>query len=274
MIAYAALSDAHTLLAVFGGRPSLEMLPIARGYAEKAIELDVDLADSHWARGHVAMTLEFDNARAIPEFERALAIDPGHVDARHLYSILLTLQRRFEEAEEHLTRTLATNPLHATASMTLGQVYNYTGRHERGIQALRAALELVPELYYAREQLAHSFIQTGRYDEALAECERAASTGGARGSALLAYALAVVGRTQDARLMADHLLSADRVYQPPVHIAMVLTALGDTDSALTWLERGFAERDPHFVGSYFRYEFQRLHGEPRFEALVRQSMAR
>jgi serine/threonine-protein kinase len=268
--AYAALADAHTLLSVFGGESAHAMLPVARGHAEKAIALDADHADGHWARAHVAMTLEFDTVVATSEFERALALDPGHADARHLYSILLMFQQRFADAEEHLRRTLATNPLHATAAMTLGQLFVYNGEFERGIRQLTAAAELVPELYYLREQLVHAYIRTGDHPKAMAECERVASNGGARGTALMAYTLAVVGRMEEARGIADRLLQSGDAYRPPVHIATVLTALGKIEDALTWLERGFVERDPHFVGFHFRYEFQRLHGHPRFEALVRQ----
>jgi serine/threonine-protein kinase len=118
--AYAALADAHTLLSVFGGRSAHAVLPVAREYAEKAIALDIENADGHCARAHVAMTLEFETAVAISEFEHALALDPGNTDARHLYSILLMFKQRFADAEHHLKRTLATNPLHATALMTLG----------------------------------------------------------------------------------------------------------------------------------------------------------
>ena len=267
---YAALADAHTLLSVFGGRSARVMLSLARGYADKAIALDVDHADGHWARAHVAMTLEFDTPLATSEFQRALGLDPGHTDARHLYSILLMFQQRFAEAEEQLKQTLTTSPLHATASMTLGQLYIYRGEFERGIRSLAAALELVPELYYAREQLVHAYIRVGQHDKAMAECQRVASNGGARGAALMAYVLAVAGRTEDAGVITERLLHSEDAYQPPVHIATVLTALGNVDDALTWLERGFAERDPHYMGFHFRYEFLRLHGQPRFEALVRQ----
>jgi serine/threonine-protein kinase len=266
--AYAAMADATVLLGVFGGRSARVTLPIARGYAEKAIALDADHADSHWARAHVAMS-EYDPALAITEYERALALDPSHTDARHLYSILLMYQGRFAEAEEHLNRTLATNPLHATASMTLGSLYVYKGEYERGIRQLNAAAELIPGLYYVREQLVHAYIQTGRHTDALVECERVASTGGARGAALMAYTLAVVGRTDEARAIVERLLRLEDGYQPPVQIAVALATLGNLDDAMTWLERGFEDRDPHLAGFQFRYEFRPLRGLPRFEALLR-----
>jgi serine/threonine-protein kinase len=266
---YAALASAHALLSVFGGRSANAMLPIARRYAERAIALDVDHADAHWARAQVAMN-EFETALAIAEFERALALDPGHADARHLYSILLMFQQRFGEAEDHLKRTLAANPLHATASMTLGQLYIYTGEFEKAVQSLAGALELVPDLYYAREQLVHAYIRMGQHDKALTECERVATNGGARGAALLAFVFTILGRTGEAQAIAEQLLRSGQGYQPPAHIAMVLTALGNLDDALTWLERGFAEHDPHCAGFQFRYEFLPLHGKPRFEALVRE----
>jgi tetratricopeptide (TPR) repeat protein len=144
------------------------------------------------------------------------------------------------------------------------------GEFDRGIRQLTAAAELIPELYYLREQLVHAYIRTGQHDRAMAECDRVAANGGARGAALMAYTLAVGGRIEEARVIADRLLQARDGYQPPTHIAMVLAALGQPDDALTWLERGFAERDAHYVGFHFRYEFQPLHGHPRFEALVRR----
>src|SRR5262249_14197174 len=125
--AYASLSDAQTLLAVFAGRPGIEVLPLARGYAQKAVELDASLADARWALGHVAFALVLDCAVAGHEFQRAIALDPGHVDARHMYGIWLMFHRRFEEAIAELTRALASDPLLAEASMTLGSVYTAMG---------------------------------------------------------------------------------------------------------------------------------------------------
>jgi serine/threonine-protein kinase len=265
--AHAALSDAHTLLAVFGGRPALQQLPVARTYAQRAVELDGMLADAHWALAHVSFALELDLPAAGREFRRALELDPGHGDARHMYAIWLLDFRRFEEAAGETTRALAADPLLAEASMTLGRVYTAMGRADRAIPYLLDALELSPGFTYAREQLAHAYLQLGRHDAAVAECERAASAGGGREAAVLAYTYAVAGRTPEASAMVRELTSGDG-YAPPCHVAMAFAGLGDSDAALAWLERAFAEHDPHLTGLAILPAFEPLRADPRFATLV------
>jgi hypothetical protein len=51
---------------------------------------------------------------------------------------------------------------------------------------------------------------------------------------------------------------------------MAHTALGNTEAALSWLERAFAEHDLHLYGFDFRDAFQPLRAEPRFTDLVRR----
>src|SRR5262249_12550394 len=154
---------------------------------------------------------------------------------------------RFEEAIAELTRALATDPLLAEASMTLGSVYVAMGQAERGVPYLREVLELAPDFGYARELLAGAYLQLGKHDEAIADCERAAAITGARGQSVLAEAYAIAGRRADALAILDGFARGDG-YQPPAHIARVHAALGDIDAAFAWLERGVAEHDPFMGG--------------------------
>jgi serine/threonine-protein kinase len=267
--AHAALADVHALLAVFASQPTMEVLPVARAYARKAVELDDALADGHWALGHVAFALELDLPSAGREFERAIALDPGHVDARHMYGIWLLDLGRFDDAVAELTRALASDPLLAEASMTLGDAFVAMGQAQRGIPHLLEALELSPGFTYARERLADAYLQVGRYADGIVECERAAAGGGARETAALAYAYAAAGRSSEARATLAALVRSEG-YLPPNHIAMAYAALGDPDASFSWLERAFAEHDPHVMGLTRLPAFQSLRSLPRFAALARR----
>jgi hypothetical protein len=56
-------------------------------------------------------------------------------------------------------------------------------------------------------------------------------------------------------------------YPLAAEIAMVYTALGDKDQAMTWLEKGYEERfNP---GVLLRPFFDPLRSDPRFQNLVR-----
>jgi serine/threonine-protein kinase len=234
------------------------------------VELDGMLADAHWALAHVDFALELDLPSAGRAFRRALELDPGHGDARHMYGIWLLDFRRFDEAVAELTRALAADPLLAEASMTLGRVYTAMGRADRAVPHLLEALELSPGFTYAREQLAHAYLQLGRRDAAVAEAERAASGGGAREAAVLANTYAVTGRRPEALRIERELTHGGDRYAPPCHVAMAFAALGDADATVAWLERAFAEHDPHLTGLAILPGFEPLRADPRFAALVRR----
>jgi tetratricopeptide (TPR) repeat protein len=245
-------------------------MPLARDYAQRAVELDSALADAHLAVAHVALALEHDYSAAGRGCERAIALDPGHVDARHYYGIYLLNCARFEDAEVEIKRALAVDPLNAPAHMTLGRVYMSLGQAERGVRHLRDALELSPGFTYASEQLVRAYLALGRHDEAITEAERTAGAGGTRELAVLAYAYAVSGRRSEAISIVRRLTDESDRYPPPIHIAMAFAGLGDVDEAFVWLERGYAEHDPHIMGLPVLPAFVPLRSDPRFLDLVRR----
>ena len=271
--AYAWLSDAHALLVVFGGRSAREEIDVrARQHAARAVQLDGSLADAHWALAQVLFTYDHDWPGAGLEFQRALALDPGHVDARHLHAIYLLAQRRTGEAEAEVRRALAADPLLAEACMTMGRLNLVLGEPKRAIPFLQEALEISPTFSFARCHLGHAYLQLGLQEAALAEFERAAASGLASDGALLAYAYAVLGRRDDALALTGRLAaSIDGRYAPAFHLAIAHVGLGDHDEAFRWLERAYLERDP-WVAAALNVEpaFQPIRGDPRFDQLIRR----
>ncbi|HEV7389705.1 MAG TPA: protein kinase [Gemmatimonadaceae bacterium] len=267
--AYAALADAHIMRAVFCDIPPLEVLPVARMHAAKALELDPELADAHWAVAHVSFALDQDFANASRELQRALALDPGYVDARHMQAIYLLDVRRFAESEIELNRALAADPLHAAARMTLGRLYLYTGHSDRAIPVLLESLELSPGFTYTREALVHACLELGRHDEAIAEAERAAASGGAREMSVLAFACVVSGQRTRGESILRQLTEGGARFAPPTHIAMVYAALDDQNAMYEWLDRACREHDPHVVGINVLNPFARMRNDERFVSIVR-----
>ncbi|HLX15537.1 MAG TPA: adenylate/guanylate cyclase domain-containing protein [Bradyrhizobium sp.] len=111
-------------------------------------------------------------------FERALALDPGniealtglaHVDAQSAgYFMTDDRAARFAAAEATLTKTLALAPNHAVAHYLLGIVLIFTNRAARGIAEFERALALDRNLAAAHGQigLAKYFIGRGAETEA------------------------------------------------------------------------------------------------------------
>ena len=270
--AYAWLSDAHELLVVFGGAPARAEIDRAREHAMRAVRLDGSLADAHWALAQVLFIYDLDWPSAGSEFERALTLDPGHVDARHLYAIYLLAQRRIAEARTELKRALAADPLLAEARMTMGRLHLSIGEPQDAVPYFREALEISPDFSFARCHLGHAYLQQRLHAEALMEFERAAKSGVAGDAAQLAYAYAVSGRRDEALTLTKSLVGRDNGRDPPpFHLAMAYVGLGDIDEAFAWLERAYLERDPWFAAALsVEPALQSLRTDQRFEQLVRR----
>ena len=269
--AYAWLSDACVLRVVIAGRPAREEMARAREYARKAVALDPALADAHWALGQVFFCFDWNWTEADRAFQRAIELDPGHVDARHMYGISLLHQGRFEEARAEVTRALDTDPLLAEARGTLGRISISMRQLAPALETLRKAVATTPTAATWRAALGLLCVLLGKHAEGLAECHRAAEMGSPRELAMLACANAMAGRRADAESIVSDLLGRDGVGDaPPYHMAMVYAALDRRDDALRWLERAADELDPWVSALNIDPAFDALRADPRFRHLVQR----
>jgi tetratricopeptide (TPR) repeat protein len=113
----------------------------------------------------------------------------------------------------------------------------------------------------------------GRYADAVPHLEKAIelSSGSPRAVAELGLAHALLGHPAPARtLLADLDARARTRYVSPFDRAVIYGGLDDRPLALEWLEKAEAERSPSLSLLLLSPAFVRLHGEPRFDALVRR----
>jgi TolB-like protein/DNA-binding SARP family transcriptional activator len=269
--AYAALSDAHAMRAVYGhGRPD-EEYAAAKPAALRALALDDSLAEAHAALGHVLFVYDYDWAAAEREFRQALALDPSYTWTHCVYAICLQDQGRFAEAGTVLEAARRVDPLAPFVSAVLGRVYVNARQPDQAIRALTEALELYPQFDFAYQQLGHAYLQQGRHDEALTALGRAAELSGARDAAHLAYAYAVAGQRAEAERIVRSLVEPGR--EPsvsPFHVAMAYAGLGDAAEAFRRLEQGYVERASFLDGVMVTPAFEPLHADPRWGRLLRR----
>ena len=74
--------------------------------------------------------------------------------------------------------------------------------------------------------------------------------------------------SRDQRLWLYELPSGREVYVPHLTKAYALTALGETDRALTELERAYDDRNAFLVYQVHAPAFDRLKNEPRWKAIA------
>jgi tetratricopeptide (TPR) repeat protein len=95
--AYAGLAECYDLMPLFAHTNLAEAFSRAKDAADKAIELNPDLAAAHRARAFALFFWDWDIRGSDAEFQRALALDPNSAETHQWYASTLT--NRLEGAE-------------------------------------------------------------------------------------------------------------------------------------------------------------------------------
>ena len=111
-------------------------------------------------------------AEAQKYFEKALAADPKSAIARLNLGIALLSQQKLEAARAALEEAVRLLPNDPYAWYNLGLVYKDTGETEKAIDAFQHVAQLSPEAD-AHYFLGYLYTQLQRYDEAIAEFQKA-----------------------------------------------------------------------------------------------------
>jgi tetratricopeptide (TPR) repeat protein len=162
------------------------------------------------------------------------------------------------------------DPFSLIVNTNVGWVLDRAGRHDEAIAHLEQTLVLDSLYVQAHWRLADALASAGRYAEAIDRADRVVvlTDSSAPAVALRAHIGARAGRREEARQMLETLLSRSRrQYVPPSSIGDVYAALGDVDTAVTWLEKAFDERS-NAVAYLADPGREGLRSHPRFRALL------
>jgi tetratricopeptide (TPR) repeat protein len=272
-LAYVGLADAYRTASA-GDIPAALVVPKAKQAAEKAVQIDDGLASAHAQLGMLAVWYDWDQRTAEREFRRALELDPNNSDARIYYAHLLSNQGRHADALEQAERARQLDPFNTRINALEGQFLTHAGRTDEALSRLQATIGLDPNHVLPHTFAAGAYIEKRMFPEAIVEARKAADItkrSMAHPLGLLGCALAKSGDEAQARAVLQELLTASRSrYVSPYGIALIYNALSEDDETLAWLERGFDARDHKMNLLKVDPKWNNLHGDPRFEDLVRR----
>src|SRR5213594_385748 len=267
-LAYCGLADNYAYMGSVV-MPEKEAIAKEKEFAQKALELDPELAEAHMS---LALTLvaDYDWRNGLKEFDRALELNPNLAFAYELQSWTLNGLGRFDEAIAKTRKAVELDPLNPFFQMSLS-FYQYWGRqYDDAIAQARKAQAMDPNSTLAHVLIGLSFLKKGDTAGAIAELQKSkAPDPGAWYQGFLGYAYAISGdRAKAEQALRELEQLAKRQYASPTAFATIYLGLGQKEKCLDSLEKAYEEQDSACWYLKIDQIYDSVRHEPRFLALV------
>jgi serine/threonine protein kinase/tetratricopeptide (TPR) repeat protein len=267
--AHAALAASWIRLGDHGVVPFEEAHAEALKAANSAMQLNDSLAEVHLAMAEVH--LQNWNWPAVEaEAQKALNANPGSVQVHSFYSNTLRHLGRSSESVAAAKRALDLDPFSPFAHEGLGDAYLSSRQYELAIQEYQRAIEINPNQAMSHDSLGWCYVYLGMYKKGIEEIVKSDGDGSDPDiSPEIAYVRAVSGDKARARKTLEQLRRESQQFPIAAHhFALIYTGLGDTESALDWLEKAFGQHSNMMLWLKVDPRFDRLRQESRFQNLL------
>lgn len=270
-LAYVGLANSYLLLSNYGAAAPKDSIPQARAAAQKALELDSNLAEVH-ATLAILSQYAFDSQRAISEYERAIELSPNYANAHHWFGdgplmALAMGDRSIAEGK----RSVELDPLSLINNADLGWDYLNARRYDEAVAQWRKTIEIDSHFYLAHYYLGEALQLKGQLTEAIAEYRAAVELNeDPLALAFLGQAYARAGEKDKAQGILAHLTEvAKSRYVSGYSLALVRLGLGDKEGAIDALEQAYRNGEGADIYIIRVDPFlDELRGHSRFEALA------
>jgi len=261
--AHAGLALAHCARVSMRLAEPREAYGDAKAAALRALALDGGSADAQVALGTVLFFSEWDFAGAERSLRRALAINPSHQQACVVYGRLLDACGRGQEALAIKLRALEDDPQSPLVLVQVALSYWNQRKYDDAIEWAEKAVAIDDRHLIAREFLVSAYMQKGEHARAMSEAVRHAQSFGVAPDALrpLLEAFASGGRPAVLRYSLAHARAAGG---PPLQLAVLSAEAGDLDAAFTYLGEAIDARDPALIDLAVGPQWDPLRADSRF----------
>jgi len=272
-LANVELADYLILLGLFGSEKPREIMPLAKKFAIRAIQLDETLGEAYASLGQIRFLYDWDWTAAAADFQRALRLSPSCQSTHQRYGEYLTCVGLFDEGLAYLEKALELDPLSVIINTSLGLSFYFTRRYDLAIRQLNQAIELDSTSFRARLHLGMVYERNLMYREAISAFEQARSINGNPWTiAALGHCYASFEEKAKAEMILEELFElSSRQFVPSATIAVVYSGFRDrADQVIEWLEKAYEERSGLLVWLKLWPIFDHLRSDDRFVRFLKR----
>lgn len=284
-----SFATAYALLGRAYGLRALQFAPEDTSAAEraviaidKALSLDADLAEGHYARGLILWgpRNHFAVQYAVRAYRRALELNANLDDAHHQLGVIYLHVGLLDKAVAELETTLALDPGNRFAEHRIGVALVDQGRYEEGLRALRAVpASFNPALWYYHVTWALLYLNRDGEASSLIE-EYLLKHPEDRGGVVTSIRAILHAKQGDVRAAEHDIGAAESLGVGYVHfhhteynIASAYALLQRPHAAVRWLRRAADDGWPCYPYFAMDPNLTNVRADPEFKALLAELRA-
>ena len=172
-IAYSGLSFSYMNLGHQNWSSPDKSLPLAIQYANKSLELDDEIAESHLAVGRVKLHCELKVREAEIIFKKALAINPNSAEIHVQLGFCAAILGNNKEALDYAIKAESLDPFSLMNLWYTSPIYWAVGDVEKLIATGKKMVEMEPNFPGGHFWIGNAYSFSKRYEEAILCCELA-----------------------------------------------------------------------------------------------------
>ncbi len=270
-LAHAGMADCYTVMGRHLYLPAKEAFSKARDYANRALELNDNLAEAHTSLAAVLINYDWDWNAAEDQFKRAIQLNPNYATAHYWHSVLLQTTGRLQESVTAAEKAQVLDPLSPVIGIGVVQAYFFSEQYDKAIDECHKYLEMNPNFVVAYDYLVHLKVQNGLFEEAAEAARRLVDTSERKAEAMahLAYVYAASGKTGEAKKLFEASIADSKLgYSNPTIFITVYSILGDQDNAFLWAEEALESGKIAFPSLRFSPDLKRFRTDSRYNSLL------
>src|SRR6266851_8171389 len=267
--AWSGVADDYIASVVEGLAPPEPAIQKGGEAARKAVELDDAVAEGHNSLAAFYLFGKWDWRNAEKESLRALELNPNLAEAHNLYSYVLVVAQRLDEAVREGKRSMELDPF--AEPWALGLVYLQTRQIDAALGQLQMRTKAQPNVV-GFFSLSEAYWLKGMWKESQQNLEEGLRlTGGPTAVAAAHHAFEAGGeRAVEEWSEKDIRARARKEYVSPFDIASRYACLGNKEMTLKYLEDALREHSAWLVFIQNEPLFDFLHSDERYRAIVKK----
>lgn len=279
-LAYTGLADTLALMPYYGAFRPNEYMPLAKQAAQKALEIDPNMAEAHASLGQILLNYDFDFKGAEREQKKAIELDPKYPSAYQWLSEVYYNSGNSDQALTEVNKALELDPLSMIINNNKGRAFEFGGKLDEAIAQYKKTVELFPDAPSPHNNLATVYEAKGMYSEAIEHRLIQLRLMGSSPENIknLQLAFETDGYRSYVQKLIDIQLDGQRstlekdknAYLQAFHLALNYARLQDKDKTLEYLNKAYDQREPQLHELKVRPLFNFLRDDPRFKELVRK----